>query len=125
MRSLTQQRSPRLRVRRGFTLAELLVALMVFAVGALALVATSANVITLMTGSKNRASAAAIAQARFERMRSQPCSAHTSDSTTANGVASSWQVVNLTRADDVTVTVRFYSNRRQQSRVYRTFLPCP
>src|SRR5690348_1762068 len=108
MRHLTTQPAPRLRVRRGFTLAELLVALMVFAVGALALVATSGNVITLMTGAKNRATAAAVAQARFERMRSQPCTAHTSDSTTGNGIASSWQVVNLSRADDVTVTVRFY-----------------
>jgi prepilin-type N-terminal cleavage/methylation domain-containing protein len=125
MRHLKKQQSSRMRARRGFTLAELLVALMVFAVGALALVATSANVITLMTGGKNRGVAAAVAQARFERMRSQPCSLHTSDSTTGNGIASSWQVVNLSRADDVTVTVRFYSNRRQQTRVYRTFLPCP
>jgi Tfp pilus assembly protein PilV len=101
-----------------------MVALMVFAVGALAMAATSANVITLMTASKNRTMAADVAAARVERMRSQPCAAHTSDSTVTRGVNESWSTVNLTRADDVTVRVRFMSNRRLQTRIYRTFLPC-
>jgi len=124
MRRLTSAPKPARRARAGFTLAELLVALMVFSVGALAMTATAANVMTLMTASKNRNAAAAVAEARFERMRSQPCSAHTSDSTTTRGVAEAWQVVNLTRADDVTVRVTFASNRRIQTRIYRSFLPC-
>lgn len=106
-------------------LAELLVALMIFSVGALAMVATSANIITLITASKNRTLAADVALARFERMRSEPCAAHTSDSTVTNSIAESWRVVNLVRADDVTVSVRFMSNRRQQTRIYRSFLRCP
>jgi type IV pilus modification protein PilV len=114
----------RLRVRRGWTLVELLVALMVFSVGALAMVATSANVITLITASKNRGLAASLAAARFERMRSQPCSAHTSDSTTSNGINQTWQVVKLARADDVTVRVTFVANRRSQTRIYRSFITC-
>lgn len=113
-----------LRSRRGFTLAELLVALMVFAVGALAMVATSANVMTLMSSSKNRDVAAAVAEARLERMRSQPCSAHTTDSATSRGVTETWQTVSLARTDDVTVRVRFVSNHTQQTKIYRTFLPC-
>lgn len=124
MRQLTAPSVNSVRARRGFTLAELLVALMVFSVGALAMAATSANVMTLITASKNRTVAADVAQARFERMRSQPCALHTTDSATTRGVAESWRTVNLTRADDVTVTVRFNSNRRTQTRVYRTFLPC-
>jgi Tfp pilus assembly protein PilV len=103
---------------------ELLVALLVFSVGALAMVATSANVITLMTGAKNRALAASLAAARFERMRSQPCSAHTSDSTTSSGINQSWQVVKLSRADDVTVRLTFVANHRSQTRIYRSFITC-
>ena len=114
----------RLRARRGWTLVELLVALMVFSVGALAMVATSANVITLTSGSKSRALAASLASARFELMRSQPCASHTSDSTTSNGVKQSWTVVKLTRADDVTVRVTFTANRRSQTRIYRSFITC-
>ena len=112
------------RVRRGFTIVELLVALMVFSVGALAMVATAGNVMTLITSSKNRNMAAAVAEARFERMRSQPCSAHTSSTASSRGIQESWKVVPLARADDVTVSVTFVSNRRVQSRTYRSFLPC-
>jgi type IV pilus modification protein PilV len=124
MKRITTTSTKAVRARRGFTLAELLVALMVFSVGALALAATSANVIRMMTASKNRTQAADVAQARFERMRSQPCSLHTTDSTTTRGVAESWQTVSLSRADDVTVRVRFYANGGLQTRLYRTFLPC-
>lgn len=114
----------RLRTRSGWTLVELLVALMIFSIGALAMVATSANVITLTTASKERAVAAALASARFERMRSQPCSAHTSDSSSSNGVNLNWQVVKLARADDVTVRAIFVANHASQTRIYRSFITC-
>jgi type IV pilus modification protein PilV len=112
------------RARPGFTLVELLVALMVFSIGALAMVATSANVMTMISASKNRAIAAAVAEARLERMRGQPCTAHRTDSTTTNGVKEVWTTVALARADDVTVKVTFVSNHKNQTRIYRSFLPC-
>lgn len=112
------------RPRRGFTLVELMVALMVFAVGALAMVATSANVMTLITASKNRALAAATAAARFELMRSQSCTSHAAGSATARGITESWTLVKLAKADDVTVTVSFVANRQSQTRVYRSFITC-
>ncbi|HEY2378402.1 MAG TPA: prepilin-type N-terminal cleavage/methylation domain-containing protein [Gemmatimonadaceae bacterium] len=121
---LEPNKQHRIRARRGWTLVELLVALMVFSVGALAMVATSANVITLMTAAKNRSLAASLAEARFERMRSQSCSAHTSDSAKTNGINQTWTVVNLARADDVTVRVTFVANRRTQTRIYRSFISC-
>jgi len=124
MNRLTAPRQAGVRARQGFTLAELLVALMVFAVGALAMMATSVNVMTLISSSKNRDLAATAAEARFERMRSQPCSSHTTDSTTSGGVTVTWQTVSLARTDDVTVRVRFVSNHKQQTKTYRTFLPC-
>ena len=124
MRRPVQEGRSQPRARAGFTLAELLVALMVFSVGALAMVATSANVMTLITASKNRAMAASTAASRFERMRSQPCSAHTSDSASSRGITEVWQVVKLAKADDVTVRVSFVANHRTQSRIYRSFLVC-
>jgi len=124
MRRHTNTAQSQPRARRGFTLAELLVALMVFSVGALAMVATSANVMTLITASKNRALAAAIASSRFERMRAVPCTAHTTDSTTTRGIKEVWQTTKLAKADDVTVRVTFVANHKTQSRIYRSFLVC-
>ena len=124
MRRPTNAAPSQPRARRGFTLAELLVALMVFSVGALAMVATSANVMTLITASKNRALAASIASSRFERMRAQPCSLHSTDSATTRGISEAWNVTKLAKADDVTVRVTFVANRRTQSRIYRSFLVC-
>jgi type II secretion system protein I len=112
------------RARAGFTLVELIVALMIFTIGALSMVATSANVMTLITSSKNRTLAAAVAESRFELLRSQPCSAHKSDSTTTRGVGVRWTVFPLATADDVTVRVSFVSNRRLATGVYQSFLPC-
>jgi type II secretion system protein I len=112
------------RARAGFTLVELIVALMIFTIGALAMVATSANVMTLITSSKNRTLAAAVAESRFEVLRSQPCSAHKSDSTTSRGVGVNWTVFPLATGDDVTVRVSFVSNRRLATRAYQSFLPC-
>ena len=124
MRRPVRNVQPRPRARAGFTLAELLVALMVFSIGALAMVATSANVMTLITASKNRTLAGEIAASRFDRMRGQPCSAHQTDSATTRGITEAWQVVKLAKADDVTVRVSFVANHRTQSRIYRSFLQC-
>lgn len=125
MRRLTAVPGKGVKLRAGWTLVELMVALMVFSVGALAMSATAANVMSMITASKNRTLAASVADSRFERMRAQGCYRHQSDSATTGAITEVWQVVPLVRADDVTVRVTFAANHRMQTRVYRSFLPCP
>ena len=114
----------RFRARRGFTVVELIVAIMIFSVGALAMASTAAHVMTMMTSAQSRTIAAAVAENRIERLRVLPCAAQTSDSTTTRGVSERWTVVPGSRADDVTVRVVFTADHQAKAQVYRTFLPC-
>ena len=111
--------------RSGFTLVELMVALMVFVVGVLAAASSSTVVMTMIGGSQRRTVAAVVAESRFERLRSVSCAAHANGNTTTRGVRESWSVVPLTAADDVTVMVTFASGGgRVTSQTYRTYIPC-
>ena len=111
--------------RRGFTLVELMVALMVFVVGVLAVTGSSAVVMSMVGGSQRRTIAAAVAESRFEHLRALPCSAHADGYAETRGVRELWTVVPLALADDVTVRVTFPSSvGRVSNQTYRTYIPC-
>ncbi len=111
--------------RAGFTLVELMVALMVFVVGVLAVAGSSGVVMTMVGGSQRRTIAATVAESRFERLRAVPCAAHANGAATTRGVRETWTVVPLVRADDVTVRATFSSSRgRVTTQTYRTYIAC-
>ena len=111
--------------RAGFTLVELMVALMVFVVGVLAVTGSSAVVMTMVGGSQRRTIAAAVAESRVEQLRAQSCTAHASGYAQTRGVAETWSVVPVALADDVTVRVTFPSSGGNvTSQIYRTYIPC-
>ena len=120
----TPPRLPRLRARPGFTVPEIVIAMMIFSVGALAMAATAARVMTMITSAQSRVLAAGVAEGRFEQLRSVPCSAQTSGSATTRGIEERWTTVNLTRADDVTVIVTYTVDHATKSQAFRSFLPC-
>jgi prepilin-type N-terminal cleavage/methylation domain-containing protein len=82
--------------RRGFTLAELLVAVVLVNVGLLALVGGSAAIVRRHTIVRARSNAAQIAKARIELLAATVCGATsgaTSGATTSiNGVVETWTV---------------------------------
>jgi len=111
--------------RTGFTLIELMVAVMVFTIGVLATMGSAAVVMTMMGGSQRRTVASTVAEARFERLRAESCAAHKPGTATTRGVRESWDVVPLARADDVTVFLTYAGNGgRVVSQTYRTYIPC-
>jgi len=62
--------------REGFTLVELLVAIVILSVGVLGLASTAAVVTRQIGGGAQQTRAAAVAQTRFEELRSMPCAAY-------------------------------------------------
>lgn len=110
--------------QRGFTIVELLVAVVIFSVGLLALAATASTILTTLTSTQSRTIAANVADSRFDRIRATGCAARSAGSTTTRGITESWTLDHLARADDVTVAVTFLSNRQSRTEVFRSFLPC-
>jgi type II secretion system protein I len=111
--------------RMGFTLIELMVAMMIFTVGVLATMSSAAAVMKVMGGSQRLTVASTVAEARFERLRSQSCAVHTNGSTQTRGVRESWTVYPLVQADDVTVMVTYpVGGGRVISQTYKTYVPC-
>ena len=111
--------------RDGFTLIELMVATIIFTIGVLAMMSSAGSVMTMMGGSQRRTVAAAVADARFERMRAQSCTQHVAGTQVTQGVRETWQIVPLVLADDVTVVVTYpASGGRIVTQTYRTFVPC-
>ena len=111
--------------RAGFTLVELLVAMMVFAVGMLGLAATAGSVTRMMGGAKRQTLAATVAQSRLEKIRSSPCASLVSGSETVRGITNTWTITAVTRGIDVRDSVSFPSDRNTRRwKVYRTSLSC-
>lgn len=98
----------RARGRRGFTIVELIVAMMVLTVGILGLCSTATVVSRLIGGAAQQTIAASVASARFESMRSLQCSAIVSGTATTRGMNEKWGVT-LTgpRLYTVVDTVRY------------------
>lgn len=85
-------RTPPSAHRRGFTLLEVLVALVLLSIGILG-VAMSAASVSRMVGDGSRLTlAATIATARLEQLRAIPCASATSGTASTRGIEERWSV---------------------------------
>jgi prepilin-type N-terminal cleavage/methylation domain-containing protein len=111
---------------RGFTLLEVLVALVLFQFGMLALAATSAVVARDFATATRRVRAHTLARQRAELLRSSACGAPgTGTSLHADGLRESWRVQALDARRSVTVTVEFGLPRgRSDTVVERAWAIC-
>ena len=80
------------KARHGLTLVEVIVAMLLFSVGALGMAAASGAISKQMTLSLLRSRAAMTARTRDEQAHASPCNAISSGSETKQGIESRWTV---------------------------------
>jgi prepilin-type N-terminal cleavage/methylation domain-containing protein len=78
--------------RAGLTLIEVIVAMLLFSTGALALAAGTATITRQMTVSLLRSRSAAFARTRSESAHARGCSGIASGSETRDGIRSAWTI---------------------------------
>jgi len=112
---------------RGFTLVELMVAVMVMTVGVLGLASTAGVVTRLMSGAARQTIAANVVEARFGQMRNRSCAQLSAGTATTRSVGEHWVVsfpgVNMALVVD-SITFRTMSGRQPIVRAYRSYVSC-
>lgn len=76
----------------GFTLIELMVAILILVVGVLGLAGTAGMVSRMVGGAADQTIAANVAASRFETLRSVPCYQLESGTATTRGINENWTV---------------------------------
>lgn len=114
------------RARAGFTIVEMLVAIMVLAVGVLGLASTAAVVHRQMASGERQSVAASIAQSRFDSLTSRNCVAISGTTGIASyrrgQIRESWNVVDGDNVKQITDTIRITGRRLPL--IYTTYVPC-
>lgn len=116
------------RPRRGSTLVEMLVAMMIISVGILGLSSGAMLVTRLMGGGARQALVANTVQAHLEKLRASSCASLTGGQDTVRGVITRWTVTSVTRGVDVAVTAQYaLAGGRAgtlHTQSYKTIFPC-
>ena len=110
--------------RRGMTMVEMMVALLVIGVGLLALSGSAGLVTRQLGGGSRQALAATVAQAHLEKLRSLSCASVASGKDTVRGIVSTWTATSVTRGKSVSLTVQYGTTRGTRAQAYKTILPC-
>lgn len=115
----------RIHRRAGYTFIELIVALLLFSVGGLGLVATSAAIGRELSANAARERAGRIAATRLEILAAQ-CRGAAAGQETIAGISSEWSVGFLDSSRvSLVESVTYPSRRGGRTDTYRAVLPCP
>ena len=110
--------------RKGFTLIELMVAMMVLTVALLGLAASSAAAIQMIGAGGRHTLAASVAQSRFEMLRRGSCANLTGGSSITRGVTEIWQIDSVRASAFITARLTFHTRRGPRTQTFRSVRPC-
>ena len=109
---------------RGFTLIELVLAVFVFAIGALGLAATTAMITRSLALAGIREHAARVATGRIETLRGLSCTSVHGGSESLQGIVSSWSVTPAGPRAGVVETVTYRVSGVPRTDSYSAVLRC-
>ena len=128
---IRSSRRRRLRARRGFTIVEMLIALMLLTVGVLAVASSSAVMMQQMTVGKQQSIVASLAGDRIERFRAfDACASLTNGTGTAYGMSETWTfgaIDGSTLGQSsrlLTYTVQYKSGTRIKTATFTSRIAC-
>ena len=109
----------------GFTLVEMMVAVVILSIGLLGLTTTSAYVVRMVSGGKKQTIAATVVQSRLEYLRSLPCASITSGTATTRGITEKWvKGATTNQVLFVVDTVRYSVSGSPRVQAYTLTIPC-
>ena len=115
---------------KGFTLVELLVAVVILAVGVLALVGSAASVTKMIGSGKHTTNATLVAERRLEALRhaalgsSPTCSTLASGSATGTGYTERWTVSGTGASRTLTALVIYQDQPGRDTLALTTMIRC-
>lgn len=112
-------------VRGGFTLIEVVIAIVILAAGALALAGTAAVTARRLAESSRQTSAVSVARSRAEASMASPCASLASGSETVRGVQSAWIATLASASTELSQRVSYPTSRGERSDDFLTAAPCP
>lgn len=112
--------------RRGFTVVEVVVAIIILSVGLLSLTATAASVTRMVAQGQRYNRASAMANERFEILRAQTCAAMVGGSAIAGSYSTTWTVTPVSggRGNEIAVAVISPTGRGTRTDSFTTTIPC-
>jgi len=117
----------RRRSHSGFTVVEVLVAIVIMALGVLGLAGTASSVSRLIGGGAQQTLAANVAMSRFEQLRSTACANMAAGTATTRGMTEHWIVsasgTSLYTATD-TVKYKAAGGRRPSPLIFTSYVKC-
>ena len=110
--------------RKGFSLIELMVSILVLTVALLGLAATSAVATQMINGGGRQTLAASVAQSRFEQLRRGSCATLAGGSAYTRGVNETWQIDSIGTSAFLRASVTYQTRRGSRTQVFRSVRPC-
>ena len=125
MRSRTRRRRRLTPSRHGFTVIEMIIAVIVMAVGVMGLAGTARYVAMQMGNGRTQTIAATFATKIADSLSARRCAAIASGSQTKRGVTITWTVADSSRTKWVTEQVQYKTKSGPKTVNYLTVIQCP